>query len=101
MLVDVFVDVLVDAVGHGDIRDIDSNAQQVDFAQEDGTHIRNVISDGADGDLYMTYMFEFNLPDVAAGSADEEREGVRLRAVSSSPFPPVDGAVRVGMLMYV
>jgi hypothetical protein len=62
--------------------------QQVDFEQEDGTHIRNVISEGAGGeaDLYMTYMFEFALPHIEEGSEDAEKEEKRLKGVSSFRF---------------
>ena len=57
----------------------------VDFEQDDGTHIRNVISDGPSGnddDLHMTYMFEFRLPNVEANSQDAEKEKKRLKGVS-------------------
>jgi len=56
----------------------------VDFEQEDGTHIRNVVSEGAGGeaDLYMTYMFEFALPKVEQGSAEEETETKRLKGMA-------------------
>ncbi|KZM20077.1 uncharacterized protein EKO05_0007507 [Ascochyta rabiei] len=55
----------------------------VDFEQEDGTHIRNVISEGAAGELYMTYMFEFNLPHVQQGeSAEVEDERRRLKGMA-------------------
>ncbi|KAF3038885.1 hypothetical protein E8E11_003119 [Didymella keratinophila] len=56
----------------------------VDFEQEDGTHIRNVVSDGPSGeqeDLHMTYMFEFNLPHVK-GSEEQEKETKRLKGMA-------------------
>ena len=42
------------------------------------------MSEGAGGeaDLYMTYMFEFALPKVEQGSAEEETETKRLKGVS-------------------
>ncbi|KAH6639353.1 hypothetical protein C7974DRAFT_388308 [Boeremia exigua] len=57
----------------------------VDFEQEDGTHIRNVVSDGPSGeetDLHMTYMFEFSLPEVKAGSEEQEKEVKRLKGMA-------------------
>jgi hypothetical protein len=53
----------------------------VDFIQEDGAHIRNVVSDGPSGekdDLHMTYMFEINLPE----GADVEAEQAKFKGVS-------------------
>lgn len=58
--------------------------KQVDFEQEDGTHIRNVVSDGPSGepeDLHMTYMFEFALPH-AKGSEEQEKEVKRLKGMA-------------------
>lgn len=57
---------------------------QVDFEQEDGTHIRNVVSDGPSGeaeDLHMTYMFEFSLPH-AQGSEEQEKEIKKLKGMA-------------------
>jgi hypothetical protein len=39
-------------------------ATRVDFVQPDGSKISNVISTGAGGELYMTYVFEWRHPDV-------------------------------------
>lgn len=41
---------------------------RVDFRQEDGSSIQNIISRGADGRLLMTYVFEWRRPDVEDGS---------------------------------
>jgi hypothetical protein len=40
----------------------DSN---VEFVQPDGSRITNVISEGGDGGLYMTYVFEWRHPDAS------------------------------------
>ncbi|KAH6875868.1 hypothetical protein J4E91_002028 [Alternaria rosae] len=64
----------------------------VDFEQEDGTHIRNIVSDGPSGeieDLNMTYMFEFSVPHVQEGTPEAEKEiqkfkGMAKKAVESS-----------------
>lgn len=37
---------------------------RVEFEQPDGSKISNVISDGADGQLYLTYIFEWRHPGV-------------------------------------
>jgi hypothetical protein len=34
----------------------------VTFVQPDGSSISNVVSEGADGELYMTYTFEWRHP---------------------------------------
>ncbi|KAJ4985251.1 hypothetical protein SVAN01_09293 [Stagonosporopsis vannaccii] len=57
----------------------------VDFEQEDGTHIRNVVSDGPsgeEGDLHMTYMFEFDLPGVEEGSEEKAKEVKKLKGMA-------------------
>lgn len=45
---------------------------RVEFEQPDGSKISNVISDGADGQLYLTYIFEWRHPGVT------EKEKVAL-----------------------
>lgn len=57
---------------------------KVDFEQEDGTHIRNVVSEGPSGeleDLHMTYMFEFDLPH-AKGSEEEGKAVEKLKGMA-------------------
>jgi hypothetical protein len=56
--------------------------EQVDFEQEDGSVVKNIISDGADGALYMTYAFEFRFPDLREGSAEAEAQREKLKGVS-------------------
>lgn len=41
---------------------------RVDFTQPDGTFIGNIISEGASGEMYMTYVFEWHHP----GASQEE-----------------------------
>ncbi|KAI3319728.1 DUF1857-domain-containing protein [Xylariaceae sp. AK1471] len=41
---------------------------RVVFQQEDGSTVTNVISKGSEGELYMSYVFEWRHPDVAEGS---------------------------------
>lgn len=40
-------------------------ATRVEFAQPDGSKISNVVSSGADDELYMTYIFEWRHPDAS------------------------------------
>ncbi|KAH7085100.1 hypothetical protein BKA63DRAFT_559750 [Paraphoma chrysanthemicola] len=57
----------------------------VDFVQEDGSVIKNIVSDGPGGgveDLQMTYAFEFNLPKIEEGSAEASAELKRLKGMS-------------------
>ncbi|KAF2013778.1 DUF1857-domain-containing protein [Aaosphaeria arxii CBS 175.79] len=56
------------------------------FEQQDGTQIRNIVSDGPSGepdDLHMTYVFEYRLPNVEAGEA-EAKERKRLLALAKT-----------------
>ncbi|ORY55679.1 uncharacterized protein BCR38DRAFT_356571 [Pseudomassariella vexata] len=41
---------------------------RVDFKQEDGTTISNIVSEGPDGELMMTYAFEWRHPGMKEGS---------------------------------
>ncbi|KAF1358328.1 DUF1857-domain-containing protein [Lizonia empirigonia] len=56
----------------------------IDFEQEDGSHIRNVLSEGPGGaeDLYLTYLFEVRLPGVVEGSDEYEREVRRVKGMA-------------------
>jgi hypothetical protein len=57
----------------------------VDFQQEDGSIVKNIISDGASGeakDLHMTYAFEFNFPNVEEGSEEAEEQMKKLKGTS-------------------
>ena len=58
---------------------------QVDFEQEDGSHVRNIIADGAGGDedLYMTYAFEFRFPHLQEGSPEAEEQLQKVKKVSA------------------
>ena len=62
---------------------------KVDFHQEDGTLIKNIISNGPsmdDGDLHMTYCFEFDWPHIEEGSAEAEKEVEKMTGVSLTHF---------------
>lgn len=48
---------------------------RVDFVQPDGSTISNIVSEGAAGELYMTYAFEWRHP----GASEEELAALRER----------------------
>ena len=43
---------------------------RVDFLQPDGTFIGNIISEGAGGEMYLTYVFEWHHPGVSQEELD-------------------------------
>ncbi|KAI2630283.1 DUF1857-domain-containing protein [Hypomontagnella submonticulosa] len=43
---------------------------RVDFKQPDGSSISNIVSEGPDGELLMTYAFEWRYPDVEERSEE-------------------------------
>lgn len=60
-------------------------ASKVDFHQEDGTTIKNIISAGSsleDGDLHMTYAFELSYPGLEEGSKGLEEQVTKMRGMS-------------------
>ncbi|KAH6646281.1 hypothetical protein BKA67DRAFT_583756 [Truncatella angustata] len=46
---------------------------RVDFEQDNGSFISNIVSKGPDGELLMTYSFAWLHPDVAEGSNEVEK----------------------------
>lgn len=46
---------------------------RIDFEQEDGSTISNIVSKGPDGELLMTYAFEWRHPSVAEGSEEANK----------------------------
>ncbi|KAF2490940.1 DUF1857-domain-containing protein [Lophium mytilinum] len=65
----------------------------VEFKQEDGSIIRNLISDGPSGgveDLHMTYMFEWIFPELEEGS---EEAGERYAKVKAMAKMAVEGSI--------
>ncbi|KAF1839273.1 DUF1857-domain-containing protein [Decorospora gaudefroyi] len=57
----------------------------VDFEQEDGTRIRNTISEGPSGDLddlKMTYSFEWRVPHLQEESEEFEKEMKRFKGMA-------------------
>ncbi|KAH7409410.1 hypothetical protein BKA64DRAFT_396748 [Cadophora sp. MPI-SDFR-AT-0126] len=49
---------------------------RVEFEQPDGSHVSNIVSDGADG-LYMTYVFEWKHPGVEGEELEKFKEKER------------------------
>lgn len=60
----------------------------VDFRMEDGTFVRNIISElGNDGDegLYLTYKFEYHFPELDPQSKEGKEKLAHLKEVSVLP----------------
>jgi hypothetical protein len=71
---------------------------RVDFKQPDGTIIYNTVSKGHNGELYMTYTFEWRRPDITEGSEEATNLQDHYNKVSLSPLvtsyhksPPKEG----------
>ncbi|KAI9053724.1 hypothetical protein LZ554_002675 [Drepanopeziza brunnea f. sp. 'monogermtubi'] len=61
---------------------------RVEFEQPDGSRISNVVSEGADGELYMTYIFEWRHP----GMKEEELEALKAKERKMSQMA-VEGTI--------
>lgn len=62
---------------------------RTEFEQPDGSKISNVISDGADGQLYLTYIFEWRHP----GVTEEDRLALLERETRMSKMA-VEGTIK-------
>lgn len=63
---------------------------RVDFVQPDGSKVSNVISDGGDGQLFMTYIFEWRHP-----GASKEDMVVFLEKETKMARAAVEGTIKV------
>jgi hypothetical protein len=57
----------------------------VDFQQEDGSVVKNIISDSGEGgaeNLHMTYAFEMDFPQFEEGSEGAEKQLCKMKGVS-------------------
>ncbi|CAN9438264.1 unnamed protein product [Alternaria alternata] len=69
----------------------------VDFEQEDGSHVRNIISDGPSGeteDLNMTYAFEWIMPNLQEGTPEADKERQRLKGMAKKAVESSIDAIR-------
>ena len=59
---------------------------KVDFHQEDGTVIQNIITTGVDVDgeegLYLTYVLEYKYPEIPMGGKEHREREVAIKKVS-------------------
>jgi len=55
---------------------------RVDFLQPDGSKVSNIVSEGADGELYLSYVFEWRHPGVSSEQLVTER--VKEREVAGA-----------------
>lgn len=62
---------------------------RVEFQQPDGSQVSNVISEGADGELYMTYIFHWKHPGVSA-----EELGALLEKEKRMSQMAVEGTIK-------
>ncbi|KAJ5225866.1 hypothetical protein N7468_007091 [Penicillium chermesinum] len=58
------------------------------FSQPNGSVVNNIVSEGADGELYMTYTFEWNHPD-----ASQEELGALLEKEKAMARGAVEGTI--------
>ena len=58
---------------------------RIDFEQEDGTTIGNYVSEGPEGELYMTYVFQWKVDGVTTGSAEAGELRMKYKKVSFLP----------------
>lgn len=63
---------------------------RVEFEQPDGSRVSNVVSEGAEGELYLTYIFEWRHPGLSA----EEMESALAREKKMSR-QAVEGTINV------
>jgi hypothetical protein len=73
---------------------------RVDFIQPDGSTICNVVSEGADGELYMTYIFEWRHPGVSTDqlSALLEKEKKMSKMAVEGTIAVLRELVRTGKI---
>lgn len=63
---------------------------RVEFVQPNGSKVTNVISEGADGELYMTYIFEWRHP-----GASKDDMALFLEKEKSMSRAAVEGTIKV------
>jgi hypothetical protein len=59
--------------------------KQVDFVQEDGSVVKNIISDsgeGGDANLHMTYAFEMDFPAIQEGTKEAEAQLAKMKGTA-------------------
>lgn len=66
---------------------------RVVFSQQDGSYISNVISEGLDGELYLTYVFEWRHP--GATDADMVNHTGKDRTISRMALEETIKSLRV------
>jgi hypothetical protein len=64
---------------------------RVEFEQPDGSRVSNVVSEGADGELYLTYIFEWRHPEI---EGEEDSVAVLKREKGMSRLA-VEGTIEV------
>lgn len=67
---------------------------RVEFEQPDGSRVSNVISVGAEGELYLTYIFKWRHPEFDGKEEEGEWEKVKEKE-SVMGMAAVEGSVKV------
>jgi len=55
---------------------------RVDFKQEDGSNISNIVSKGPEGEFMMTYSFEWRHENIKEGSSEERETRVKYEKMA-------------------
>jgi hypothetical protein len=71
------------------------NDCKVEFVQPDGSTISNVISEGADGELYMAYIFEWRHP----GASETELAAFKVKEAMMSRMAVEGKIAAMGQLV--
>ncbi|KAL4866483.1 hypothetical protein BDV12DRAFT_172685 [Aspergillus spectabilis] len=73
---------------------------RVDFVQPDGSLVSNVVSEGAGGELYMTYVFEWRHPSIGEEEKRElfEKERKMSKLAVEGTIAVIRGLVEGGKL---
>lgn len=64
---------------------------RVEFRQPDGSKIQNIVSEGVEGELYMTYAFEWRHPELE-GQAEALRE--KMKGEKEMARKAVEGTIK-------
>lgn len=78
--------------GDRDVREecVEYEPMKVEFLQGDGSKVQNVVSEGAGGELYMTYAFEWLHPELDGDAAALEEKAAKERKMAAMA---VDGTI--------
>ena len=70
---------------------VEYKPMKVEFLQGDGSKVQNILSEGAGGELYMTFTFEWLHPELAGDAAALEERAVKERKMAQMS---VEGTIK-------